>query len=52
MRPYEAFYPAEDDHQNFYQCNPWQPYASFVIKPKVEKAEYMFKDLLKGAPDM
>jgi len=41
------FYPAENYHQDYYENNPAQPYCSFVITPKVEKFEKVFKDKLK-----
>ena len=28
---------AEDNHDNYYQDNPYQPYCQFVIKPKLDK---------------
>ena len=30
---------AEDNHDNYYQDNPYQPYCQFVIKPKLDKLE-------------
>lgn len=44
---FEKFYPAEDYHQDFYENNPGQGYCAFVITPKVEKFEKIFKDKLK-----
>jgi len=44
---YRNFYPAEDYHQNYYTNNANQPYCSFVIRPKVEKFEKVFKAKLK-----
>ncbi len=35
--PAETFWPAEDDHQDFYQRNPTQPYCHAVIPPKLRK---------------
>ncbi|MFZ1519212.1 MAG: peptide-methionine (S)-S-oxide reductase MsrA [Ignavibacteriaceae bacterium] len=43
----DKFYPAEDYHQEYYDNNPNQGYCSFVITPKVEKFEKIFKDKLK-----
>jgi peptide-methionine (S)-S-oxide reductase len=37
IKPLEAFYPAENYHQDFYKNNPDQPYAAAVIPPKLEK---------------
>jgi peptide-methionine (S)-S-oxide reductase len=35
--PLEAFYPAEDYHQDFYAKNPGQGYCQAVINPKLRK---------------
>lgn len=43
----DKFYKAEDYHQNYYNNNSNQPYCSFVITPKLEKFEKIFKDKLK-----
>ena len=43
----EKFYPAEDYHQEYYDNNPNQGYCTYVITPKVEKLEKIFKDKLK-----
>ncbi|TDX01184.1 peptide-methionine (S)-S-oxide reductase MsrA [Dinghuibacter silviterrae] len=47
IEPYKNFYSAEDYHQDFYANNPNQPYCYFVIRPKLEKFEKVFKDKLK-----
>lgn len=44
---YEEFWVAEEYHQNFYELNPTQPYVRSVSKPKVEKVEKYFADILK-----
>lgn len=44
---YTEFYEAEDYHQNYYEHHPENPYIINVTKPKVEKFEKQFKDLLK-----
>lgn len=41
------FYPAEDYHSNYYNANGSEPYCRFVIQPKVDKLEKVFKDKLK-----
>ncbi len=45
--PEVEFYVAEDYHQNYYDENGMQPYCAFVIKPKVDKFQKVFKDKLK-----
>ena len=37
IEPLEAFYRAEDYHQNYFARNPNQPYCQIVISPKVAK---------------
>lgn len=49
ITPFTAFYKAEDYHQNYFNENGEQPYCSYVIKPKVEKFQKVFKDKLKTA---
>ena len=44
---YSQFYPAENYHQDYYRLHGSQPYCTFVIRPKVEKFEKVFKDKLK-----
>ena len=47
IEPYKNFYPAEQYHQNYYNDNQNQGYCRFVIAPKLEKFEKVFKDKLK-----
>jgi peptide-methionine (S)-S-oxide reductase len=47
IEPYKNFYSAEDYHQEYYANNPNQPYCYFVIRPKLEKFEKVFRDKLK-----
>lgn len=47
ISPFRNFYKAEDYHQDYYNKNPNQGYCSFVIAPKLEKFERIFKDKLK-----
>jgi len=47
IEPFTNFYPAEDYHKNYFRKNTNKPYCQFVIKPKVEKFEKIFKDKLK-----
>ncbi|MDX2283006.1 MAG: peptide-methionine (S)-S-oxide reductase MsrA [Bacteroidia bacterium] len=46
---FSNFYPAENYHQNFYNDNQQYPYCVFVIQPKMEKFEKVFKSKLKTA---
>jgi peptide-methionine (S)-S-oxide reductase len=48
ISPVTNFYPAEGYHQDYYENNPNQGYCAFVIAPKVEKFEKVFKDKLKN----
>ncbi len=48
IAPFTIFYKAEDYHQNYYNDNGDAPYCSFVIRPKVEKFQKVFKDKLKS----
>ena len=47
ISPVTNFYHAEDYHQDYYANNPNQGYCAFVIGPKVEKFEKVFKNKLK-----
>ncbi|MBN1115558.1 MAG: peptide-methionine (S)-S-oxide reductase MsrA [Bacteroidales bacterium] len=44
---FSNFYPAEDYHEDYYENNPNQGYCRFVITPKIEKFEKVFKNYLK-----
>ncbi len=47
VEPYKNFYSAEKYHQNYYNSNGSQPYCYYVIKPKLEKFEKVFKSKLR-----
>lgn len=47
VAPYEAFYAAEDYHQDYEQKNPNQPYVRSVSIPRLKKFQAKFPDLLK-----
>lgn len=49
ISPFKAFYIAEDYHQDYYNSNGNQPYCQFVIKPKLDKFEKVFKNKLKSS---
>jgi len=40
---FDKFYPAEDYHQNYFRNNPNQGYCRYVIAPKLQKFEKVFK---------
>ena len=40
--PFEVFYNAEDDHQNYYNNNQDARYCQIVIDPKVQKLKKMY----------
>ena len=46
--PFEAFYRAEDYHQEYFRNNPSQAYCQAVVAPKVAKFRKQFADKLKG----
>jgi len=48
IEPFKNFYPAEDYHQNYFKNNGTAPYCYFVIRPKLEKFEKVFKAKLKN----
>lgn len=47
VAPFEAFYPAEDYHQEYFERNPGQSYCRVVIAPKVAKFRQRYLDKLK-----
>jgi peptide methionine sulfoxide reductase msrA/msrB len=47
LKPFKAFYAADEEHQDYYKKNTNKPYCKMVIQPKMEKFEKIFKDRLK-----
>ena len=47
LAPFNAFYMAEDYHQEYFAHNSFQPYCQVVIAPKVAKFRKQFVDRLK-----
>ena len=47
VEPFNAFYPAEKYHQDYYSQNQDKPYCQIVINPKLDKFRKEFKKLLK-----
>ncbi|MDE1855968.1 MAG: peptide-methionine (S)-S-oxide reductase MsrA [Candidatus Micrarchaeota archaeon] len=44
----DKFYPAEGYHRNYYDNNPFNPYCSLVIGPKIAKVKKKFAEYLKA----
>jgi peptide-methionine (S)-S-oxide reductase len=49
IAPMDKFYEAEDYHQNYFNQHGSESYCSYVIVPKLEKFEKVFKDKVKAA---
>lgn len=48
IAPFEAFFPAEEYHKDYYERNKdSNPYCEVVINPKLEKVQKRFAELLK-----
>jgi peptide-methionine (S)-S-oxide reductase len=47
VSPFTSFYVAENYHQDYYNNNGSQPYCYYVIRPKLEKFQKVFKTKLK-----
>ena len=47
IEPFTNYYPAENYHRNYYNENSSQGYCSYVIRPKLDKFEKVFKHKLK-----
>jgi peptide-methionine (S)-S-oxide reductase len=45
--PFEALYPAEEYHRDYYRRNPGKGYCRAVIAPKVAKVRKLYLDKLK-----
>ena len=46
--PLETFYPAEDEHDDYFARNPGSGYCQVVVAPKVRKFRKQFADRLKA----
>ncbi|MCD0465444.1 peptide-methionine (S)-S-oxide reductase MsrA [Flavobacterium sp. ENC] len=46
LKPFEVFYNAEEDHQNYYNNNQDARYCEIVIDPKIQKLKKMYADKL------
>lgn len=50
IAPFQAFFPAENYHQEYYNLHGRYPYCNYVIRPKVEKIEKYLKAKAQAAP--
>lgn len=46
LAPFQAFYPAEEYHRDYFRRNPSQSYCQMVIEPKVTKFRKQFVERL------
>ena len=47
IEPLTKFWPAEEEHHNYFARNPWSGYCRAVVAPKVMKFRKTFADRLK-----
>jgi peptide-methionine (S)-S-oxide reductase len=47
LSPIQAYYKAEDYHQNYFRQHPLQGYCAFTVAPKVAKFRKMFSDRIR-----
>ncbi len=47
ITPYTSFYPAEEEHRDFYDNNRSAPYCRIIIDPKIQKLMKHFKEEVK-----
>lgn len=43
----DTFWPAEEEHHNYFARNPFQGYCHFVVAPKVAKAQAYFSEFME-----
>jgi peptide-methionine (S)-S-oxide reductase len=48
VTPFVEFFPAEDEHRDYYRRNPNKPYCQLIVAPKVLKARSKFVAKLKS----
>ncbi|MDA8050586.1 MAG: peptide-methionine (S)-S-oxide reductase MsrA [Rhodospirillales bacterium] len=49
VKPLERFWPAEPEHDDYFNRNPWSGYCRAVVAPKVLKFRKSFSHLMKAA---
>ena len=47
ISPFKKFYKAENYHQDYYTLNGQDPYCRYVIQPKLDKFQKVFKDKIR-----
>jgi len=47
VAPFTVFYPAEDEHNNYYNTHKEEPYCATTISPKIETLKLYFKNYLQ-----
>ncbi|MSP01040.1 MAG: peptide-methionine (S)-S-oxide reductase [Acetobacteraceae bacterium] len=47
VEPLTIFYPAEEEHHDYFANNPWSGYCQVVVEPKVAKFRKQFTSRLK-----
>jgi len=47
LKPFEVFYNAEQEHQEYYDNHKTQPYCEIIINPKLQKLKQYFSNKLK-----
>lgn len=48
VKAFKKFYPAEEEHKDFYERNPNSGYCQVIIAPKLQKVQKEFAALLKN----
>jgi peptide-methionine (S)-S-oxide reductase len=48
VQPVETFWPAEPEHDDYFNRNPWAGYCRVVVAPKVAKFRKLYADRLKA----
>ncbi len=52
LKPYEVFWPAGEDMQDYYDRNPYAGYCMAIVSPKIQKLRQKFSSHLKPETDI